>query len=107
MYISTYIYMHIHEPYNSTRPVAQNSSIFTCTVHTKVYLTSPGPSEIGHNSFISQPILKQLRPVDSSLASESSDIRMSSCLNPYQSKDSCMSHKESIPLRKYTQRIRN
>ena len=29
----------------------------------KVYLTSPGPSEIGHNSFIS---LKPLRPVDSS-----------------------------------------
>ena len=24
-------------------------------------------------------------------------------LNPYQSKDSCMSHKESIPLHKYTQ----
>ena len=39
----------------------------------KVYLTSPGPSELGHNSFISQPILKLLRPVDSSLASESSD----------------------------------
>ena len=32
----------------------------------KVYLTSPGPSEIGHNSFISQPILKPLAPVDSS-----------------------------------------
>ena len=29
-------------------------------------LTSPGPSEIGHNSFISQPILKLLTPVDSS-----------------------------------------
>ena len=41
---------------------------------TKVYLTSPGPSEIGYNSFISQPILKPLRPVDSSLDSESSDI---------------------------------
>ena len=36
-----------------------------------VYLTSPGPSEIGHNSFIS---LKMLTPVDSSLASKSSDI---------------------------------
>ena len=32
----------------------------------RVYLTSPGPSEIGHNSFIPQPILKPLRPVDSS-----------------------------------------
>ena len=40
---------------------------------TKVYLTSPGPSEIGHNSFSSQPILKPLRPVDSLLASKSSD----------------------------------
>ena len=29
-----------------------------CT--TKVYLTSPGRSEIGHNSFISQPILNRL-----------------------------------------------
>ena len=36
-----------------------------------VYLTSPGPLEIGHNSFIS---LKMLTPVDSSLASKSSDI---------------------------------
>ena len=48
---------------------------------TEVYLTSPGPSEIGHNSFISQPILKPLRPVDSLLASESSDMSLS--LNPY------------------------
>ena len=30
---------------------------------TKVYLTSPGPSEIGHNSFISK---NHFRPVDSS-----------------------------------------
>ena len=34
--------------------------------HAKVYLSSPGPSEIGHNPFISQPILKLLRSVDSS-----------------------------------------
>ena len=32
---------------------------------TKVYLTSPEPSVIGHNLFISQPIIKPLRPVDS------------------------------------------
>ena len=37
----------------------------TCT-GAKVYLTSPGPSEIGRNSFISQPILKPLTSVDSS-----------------------------------------
>ena len=63
--------------------VPKSSAIYTVHVHvagklhrshTKVYLTSPGPSEIGHNSFISQPILKPLRPVDSSLPSESSDI---------------------------------
>ena len=35
-------------------------------LNSKVYLTSPRPSEIGHNSFISQPILKPLTPVDSS-----------------------------------------
>ena len=29
-------------------------------------LSSPGPSEIGHNLFVSQPILKPLTPVDSS-----------------------------------------
>ena len=43
----------------------EHIKVFPPTI-AKVYLTSPGPSEIGHNSFISQPILKLLRPVDSS-----------------------------------------
>ena len=37
-----------------------------CSSIVKFTKVSPGPSEIGHNSFISQPILKPLTPVDSS-----------------------------------------
>ena len=55
-----YIYIHV-------------LGVYACMV---IGLTSPEPSEIGHNSFISQPILKPLRPVDSSLASESSHIHV-------------------------------
>ena len=48
------LYIHVH-----------TLMLCTCIYTYYFYLTSPGPSEIGHNSFISQPILKPLRPVDS------------------------------------------
>ena len=48
------IYMIVHVMV--ARQLMRISLLMRATVHeTKVYLTSPGPSEIGHNSFISQP----------------------------------------------------
>ena len=74
----TYLYIYRNEGHFSFHPDAaaghKKRVEFVCGVflqsnhpcHKQQNLTSPGPSEIGHNSFISQPILKPLRPVDSS-----------------------------------------
>ena len=41
-------------------------NVESISVLIRSHVTSLGPSEIGHNSFIFQPILKPLTPVDSS-----------------------------------------
>ena len=61
-------------------------------IGSKVYLTSPGPSEIGHNSFISH------KTANTSGFLVGFRVYISLSLNPYRSKDSCMSHKESIRM---------